>query len=51
MRPDAACSRSSMPVITYPDTTKKTSGPVNPPCNGMPAWYIATISTAMARSP
>lgn len=41
-----------IPVIKYPDITKKTSTPTKPPLNtDIFRWYAKTSSTAMALSP
>ncbi|CAM5739042.1 hypothetical protein SMICM304S_10892 [Streptomyces microflavus] len=52
IRPVLMASRTRRPVIRYPEMTKKTSTPMNPPARpGISAWKARTARTATARSP
>ncbi|WP_235436623.1 hypothetical protein [Arthrobacter sp. RIT-PI-e] len=44
-------SRSSRPVMRYPEITKNTSTPMNPPLGHPSRWSSTTTVTANARRP
>src|SRR3954447_23821950 len=51
MRSWSTSSVQSILVTTYPEMTKNTSTPTNPPGTGSPAWNRTTRITATARRP